>query len=641
MLLTALFLALAAQPGAAEDLLPPLARAGLALARGDLDQAEALLGKVPPGASRQLTLGLVRQLQGRVDEAEALYRQAAAESPGEAWFRLGMLEQVRGRPRQALEAYQRCLEHEPGQAFAHFNAARILADLGRPGEARRHLDRVLELDPLAAYALVRGLSRQPLHSLNLVPVNRLHAAALLLRGQLADSADDLQASSDLDPQVSGPAWLALGRQALNRGDLATAVLWLQAYLEGAMVATGVSSDLAVWGDGWFRVGLPGGGWGYTRSLRLGVDGQGRLVSDAGSLGVRLPPGAQNVHVDRGGVVRAWLGTALPVPVGRLVLYRLPENARLEPFGPALVLEGEVGPTAFLPGPGAPGEIVAGHRLDHPDTLAAWRMLRQAPPEIQEFVRSQPFESFAEQARRLQEMARDPRWEALARVRLGSLYYGRFTREMQQADLVEAARQWSRAAELRPDLAFVRLNLVGLLFLQGETGRALELLQGLSARQPQRVLPWQLLVAVPLARGDLAAASSAALAFHQRFPNNPYPVYAQAEMLALAGQTARALALLDELLARDPGQIETRYLLVHLLAREGQVVRQERELRLLLEMDPTPYRARRLLAGLLDRLGQKSEAVELYRLYLASPEPLVYETDEYARTTRRFQELFQD
>src|SRR5579859_8194784 len=53
------------------------------------------------------------------------------------------------------------------------------------------------------------------------------------------------------------------------------------FSEGALNATGQWSDLAVNGQGFFRVLLPNGSYGYTRDGSFSVDSTGLLVSSSG------------------------------------------------------------------------------------------------------------------------------------------------------------------------------------------------------------------------------------------------------------------------------------------------------------------------------------------------------------------------
>lgn len=77
------------------------------------------------------------------DEAETLYRALArdpdAEVRAEARFRLGQLLERTGRPREAAATYRALLDEKPDAARVRLELARLLAQLGDEGAARRAL----------------------------------------------------------------------------------------------------------------------------------------------------------------------------------------------------------------------------------------------------------------------------------------------------------------------------------------------------------------------------------------------------------------------------------------------------------------------------------------------------------------------
>lgn len=91
--------------------------------------------------------------------------------------------------------------------------------------------------------------------------------------------------------------------------------------QGVLENTGISTDLAVDGDGFFPVQAPGGGdVKYTRSGNFSVDAQGFLALPTGDRllgqnGQAIYVGGNNFTVDADGTVRLPNG-----PVGRIVLY---------------------------------------------------------------------------------------------------------------------------------------------------------------------------------------------------------------------------------------------------------------------------------------------------------------------------------
>jgi tetratricopeptide (TPR) repeat protein len=71
---------------------------------------------------------------------------------GEALFLKGFDLQMLGRLEEAVTAYEAYLAAHPGEAQVHFNAGHALAALDRCPEARKHLERTLELAPENAEA---------------------------------------------------------------------------------------------------------------------------------------------------------------------------------------------------------------------------------------------------------------------------------------------------------------------------------------------------------------------------------------------------------------------------------------------------------------------------------------------------------
>jgi Tfp pilus assembly protein PilF len=130
-----------------------LDRAGDCLRRGDLGGAEAacraLLGHDGRVPGAWFALGVVRQLQARLDESVACYRQSLALSPmnSEAWNNLGASLNGLRRPEEAEHCLLSALRIEPRYAEAHNNLGNALQAQGRYDEALRAYARALECDP--------------------------------------------------------------------------------------------------------------------------------------------------------------------------------------------------------------------------------------------------------------------------------------------------------------------------------------------------------------------------------------------------------------------------------------------------------------------------------------------------------------
>ncbi|MCH5291235.1 MAG: flagellar basal-body rod protein FlgG [Treponema sp.] len=127
--------------------------------------------------------------------------------------------------------------------------------------------------------------------------------------------------------------------------------------QGSLQATGVDTDIAIVGDGFFRVQQYDGGWAYTRDGSFKVDMTGQLVTANGlrvSPEIILPEGFQLETLtvtDDGRVSVRVNGANEPVLVGQLELYRFPNSVGLENTGDNLykVTAASGGPIASRPG----------------------------------------------------------------------------------------------------------------------------------------------------------------------------------------------------------------------------------------------------------------------------------------------------
>lgn len=127
--------------------------------------------------------------------------------------------------------------------------------------------------------------------------------------------------------------------------------------QGSLQATGVDTDVAVVGDGFFRVQQYDGSWAYTRDGSFKVDSTGQLVT-ANGLRVMpeiiMPEGFQleTLSISDGGRVNVKVNGELePIEVGQLELYRFPNAVGLENTGDNLykVTNASGDPIAGRPG----------------------------------------------------------------------------------------------------------------------------------------------------------------------------------------------------------------------------------------------------------------------------------------------------
>jgi tetratricopeptide (TPR) repeat protein len=99
---------------------------------------EACLAADEHHLEARLNLGRLLHLDGRLEEAEKIYRSTRS---GEAIlsFNLAVLLEDFEREDEAMTEYRRALALDPGFADAHFNLARLHERAGHPKDALRHL----------------------------------------------------------------------------------------------------------------------------------------------------------------------------------------------------------------------------------------------------------------------------------------------------------------------------------------------------------------------------------------------------------------------------------------------------------------------------------------------------------------------
>src|SRR5690242_7105465 len=106
--------------------------------------------------------------------------------------------------------------------------------------------------------------------------------------------------------------------------------------QGSLTQTGSPLDIAIRGDGFFKVQLPDGTYAYTRDGSFKMDAQGRIVTAQGNVvqpALTIPANSTGLTINAQGQVSVIpAGTTTPTILGQLTLTRFINPAGLLPIG---------------------------------------------------------------------------------------------------------------------------------------------------------------------------------------------------------------------------------------------------------------------------------------------------------------------
>ncbi len=112
--------------------------------------------------------------------------------------------------------------------------------------------------------------------------------------------------------------------------------------QGTLSPTGGDLDLAVRGEGFFKIQMPDGTFSYTRDGSFTTDNTGRIVTSNGNPlqpTITLPTGASGITINTQGQVTVTVpGTTTPTLLGQIGLTRFINKAGLQPTGDNLFTE---------------------------------------------------------------------------------------------------------------------------------------------------------------------------------------------------------------------------------------------------------------------------------------------------------------
>ena len=106
--------------------------------------------------------------------------------------------------------------------------------------------------------------------------------------------------------------------------------------QGTLAATGNDLDIAIRGEGFFKIQMPDGTYTYTRDGTFQMDATGRVVNAQGNPvqpTITIPANASGITINAQGQLSVTLpGSTTPTTVGQIGLTRFINKAGLQPIG---------------------------------------------------------------------------------------------------------------------------------------------------------------------------------------------------------------------------------------------------------------------------------------------------------------------
>ncbi|OYW47572.1 MAG: flagellar basal-body rod protein FlgG [Novosphingobium sp. 28-62-57] len=131
--------------------------------------------------------------------------------------------------------------------------------------------------------------------------------------------------------------------------------------QGSLQTTGNALDLALDGDGYFQVTLPGGQLAYTRAGNFSRSAEGLLVTAQGyalNPAITIPEGASAISISQDGTVSATIaGQTEPAGLGQITIASFANPGGLQSRGDNFLVETAASGAAQV---GAPGELGRGN-----------------------------------------------------------------------------------------------------------------------------------------------------------------------------------------------------------------------------------------------------------------------------------------
>src|SRR4029077_3185609 len=112
--------------------------------------------------------------------------------------------------------------------------------------------------------------------------------------------------------------------------------------QGTMLPTGNTLDVAIRGEGFFKIQMPDGTFTYPRDGSFLMDAQGRIVTPQGNVvqpGLTIPQNSTAITINGQGQVSATVtGSTTPTVLGQITLTRVVNKGGPQPIGDNLFAE---------------------------------------------------------------------------------------------------------------------------------------------------------------------------------------------------------------------------------------------------------------------------------------------------------------
>jgi flagellar basal-body rod protein FlgG len=130
------------------------------------------------------------------------------------------------------------------------------------------------------------------------------------------------------------------------------------FTSGDMIQTGNAFDMAIEGEGFFRVIMPDGSYSYTRSGNFKLNDRGQLVTLNGYMvdpGIEVSTDAAEITISREGAVNVvTAGSSTPTQIAELRLYNFQNPGGLQSQGRGLYSETAASGQFYEATPGSDG-----------------------------------------------------------------------------------------------------------------------------------------------------------------------------------------------------------------------------------------------------------------------------------------------